>query len=94
MGTLIKSADDEDKLITYIFDIFTKFDKRQVITKAQLMQVAEIFMDTGTGGLQQDLQRCESLTRPDFIQLCNRVGLKLHHFAKISTIFEIEFGIG
>ena len=94
MGTLTKSADDEDILINYLFDIFSKYDKKQVIKKDQLLQVADIFMDMGTGGLHQDLQRCESLTKPDFIQLCNRVGLKLHHFAKISTIFEIEFGIG
>ena len=39
------------------------------------------------------MNRCEKLTKPDFIQLCNRVGLKLHHFAKIGTIFEIEFGM-
>lgn len=94
MGTLTKSADDKDKLITYIFDIFTKYDKRQEMTKAQLKEVAEIFMDMGTGGLDQDLQRRDKLTKPEFIQLCNRVGLKLHHFAKTSTLFEIEFGVG
>ena len=91
MFTLTKCANDEEKLITFIFDIFTKFDKKQVITKEQLMQVADIFMDTGSGGLHKDLNRCEKLNKPEFIQLCNRVGLKLHHFAKISTIFEIEF---
>ena len=51
-------------------------------------------MDSAASGLRQDLQRCESLTKQDFIQLCKRVGLKLHHFAKISTLFEIEFKIG
>ena len=50
-------------------------------------------MDTDDQNLTSDLQRCETLTKPEFIQLCNRVGLKLQHFAKISTLFEIEFGM-
>ena len=50
-------------------------------------------MDTDDQNLTNDLQRCETLTKPEFIQLCKRVGLKLQHFAKISTLFEIEFGM-
>jgi len=41
----------------------------------------------------QDLQRCETLTKPEFLKLCKRVNMQLHHFAKISTLFEIEFGM-
>ena len=43
--------------------------------------------------MAKDLDRCEQLTKPEFMQLCKRVGLRLHHFAKISTLFEIEFGM-
>ena len=28
MGTLTKQASEEDVLITYIFDMFTKYDKK------------------------------------------------------------------
>ena len=51
-------------------------------------------MDTSTSTtLMQDLQRCETLTKPEFLKLCKRVNMQLHHFAKISTLFEIEFGM-
>lgn len=56
------------------------------------MQVTQIFMDQQTS-IAKDLQSVKSLTKPEFNQLCKRVGLQLHHFTKISTLFEIEFGM-
>ena len=51
-------------------------------------------MDTqGSQTISQDLQRCETLSKAEFTQLCKRVGVNLNHFAKIGTLFEIEFGM-
>ncbi len=76
-------------MIGYIFDIFSKY--KQVILKDQLLQVVEIFMDTDSHQLKTDFQRCEVLSKDEFIHLCRGIGLKFHHFAKISTLFDIEF---
>ena len=61
MGILTKQTDDEEVVIGYIFDIFSKFG--QVINKEQLSQIAQIFMDSDYPSLQQDIQRCENLTK-------------------------------
>ena len=49
----------------YIFDIFSKY--QQVILREQLLQIVEIFMDTAGTSISQDLQRCETLTKSEFI---------------------------
>ena len=94
MGILTKqSAGNQDDVLTgYIFDIFSKYG--QVILKAQLRQIVDIFIETESDpALAQDLHRCETLTKPEFQQLCKRIGIRLHYFSKISTLFEVEFGM-
>ena len=91
MGILVKQVAEEEVIIGYIFDIFAKY--KPVILKDQLLQIVDIFMDTDSRQMSQDLQRCETLTKGEFIQLCKRVGLHLHHFNKISTLFDVEFGM-
>ena len=65
MGILTKQQGEEDILVEYIFDIFSKY--QQVILREQLLQIVEIFMDTAGTSISQDLQRCETLTKSEFI---------------------------
>ena len=65
MGILTKRQGEEDILVEYIFDIFSKY--QQVILREQLLQIVEIFMDTAGTSISQDLQRCETLTKSEFI---------------------------
>lgn len=39
-----------------------------------------------------ELQRYETLSKAEFIQLCKKVGIKLHYYAKLGTLLEVEFG--
>ena len=39
-----------------------------------------------------ELQRYETLSKVEFIQLCKKVGIKLHYYAKLGTLLEVEFG--
>lgn len=67
MGILTKQSlsNQDDVLTGYIFDIFSKYG--QVILKAQLRQIVEIFIETESDpALAQDLHRCETLTKPEF----------------------------
>lgn len=50
-------------LTYYIFDIFAKY--KPVLLKQQLLQISDIFMDCSQEQLQ-NLQQCESLTKPEF----------------------------
>ena len=53
MGILTKQQGEEDILVEYIFDIFSKY--QQVILREQLLQIVEIFMDTAGTSISQDL---------------------------------------
>ena len=57
------------------------------------MEVCEIFVDSGTNRKPAaEFQRGESLSRAAFIQTFKNIDFSLHHFSKISTLFDIEFG--
>ena len=91
MSILSLRGQTDENVIGYIFDIFAKY--RPAMQNEQLKQVCEIFVDTGTNQkLAEDFQRCESLSRADFIQTFKNIDVSLHHFSKISTLFDIEFG--
>ena len=40
--------------------------------------------------LKQDLHKVQALRKAEFQQLCKKIGLKLHYFAKLSTLFVVE----
>ena len=55
MTILTKHGADEDSLIGYIFDIFSKY--KEVITKEQLIQVIETLGDLPEEGVKNDLHK-------------------------------------
>ena len=89
MTILTKHGSDEDSLIGYIFDIFSKY--KEVITKEQLIQVIETIGDLPEEEVKNDLHKVQALPKQEFIQLCKRLGMRLHYFSKLATLFVVEF---
>ena len=92
MTILTKPGSDEDSLIGYIFDIFSKY--KDVIQKEQLVDVIETLGDVPDEEVKlPDNFKLQALQKPEFIQLCKRLGIRLHYFTKLQTIFVVEFGL-
>ena len=89
MTILTKHGSDEDCLIGYIFDIFSKY--KDVIHKEQLIKIVETLGDLPEEEVKVDHYKVQTLQKSEFIQLCKKLGIRLHYFSKLSTLFVVEF---
>ena len=88
MTTLTKCSQDEDRITSYVFDMFSKY--KDTISKDQLIQVVQTLGDLPEEEVKQDLHKAQALRKPEFQSLCKKIGLRLHYFAKLSTMFLVE----
>ena len=64
MTTLTKCSQNEDRITSYIFDMFSKY--KETISRDQLIQVVQTLGDLPEEELKQDLHKVQALKKAEF----------------------------